>query len=66
VGQRRTLELGQWRGKVAKGGFSGSYIEPRALAHADNHPESNFHPNQRSSDDSDANLLPYLISPKFV
>jgi hypothetical protein len=33
-------------GKVAKGGFLGSYIEPRPLAHVDNHPESNLLPNQ--------------------
>jgi hypothetical protein len=48
------------------GGFSGSYIEPRAPAHADNHPESNLHPNQRSLEYSEVNSLPYLISPKFV
>jgi hypothetical protein len=48
------------------GGFSGSYIEPKALAHADNHPESNLPPNQRFLEDSDVDSLPYLFSPKFV
>jgi hypothetical protein len=67
VGLRRGLELGRRWGKVARGGgFSGSYIEPRAPAHADNHPESNLLPNQRSLEYSEVNSLPYLISPKFV
>jgi hypothetical protein len=65
VGRRRGLELGRWRGKVAKGGFSGSCIEPRAPAHADNHLEPNLHPKQRSLEDSDVNSLPYLISSQF-
>jgi hypothetical protein len=33
-------------GKSGQGGFPGSYIELRASAHVDNHPESNLHPNQ--------------------
>jgi hypothetical protein len=33
-------------GKSGQGGFLGSYIEPRAPAHVDNHPESNLHPHQ--------------------
>jgi hypothetical protein len=48
------------------GGFSGSSIEPWTPAHADNHPESNLHSNQRSFKDFNLNSLPYLISPKFV
>jgi hypothetical protein len=46
---------------VAKGGFPGSYIEPRASVHVDNHPESNLHLNKSSLEDSDAKSLSYLI-----
>jgi hypothetical protein len=42
-------------------GFSSSCIEPRALAHAVNHPESNLNLNQRSLEDSDMKSLSNLI-----
>jgi hypothetical protein len=43
------------------GGFSGSYIEPRAPAYANNRPESSLHPNQISLEDANVKSLSYLI-----